>query len=145
VSTYNAGTQKVDGAVDLVDFSNPAQPKVRGKLALSGRFPFGLAVMPDGNTALVSDAGNPLHPANKLLLLDISNPDTIAQRTQGSPLSFQGTGCPRIGLSPDGRYAVVPNNVTDSAVVVDLANLNAPAAADSFDLDVLPFGVAFSR
>jgi PKD repeat protein len=142
-SMYNAGTQKVDGAVDVVDFSDLQHPRVRGKLALAEAFPFGLAVMPDGNTALVTDAGNPLHPSNRLLLLDISNPDVIKQRTTGSPLAFDGSGCPRIGLSPDGQYAVVPNNVTSSAVVLDFANLSAPIAGDSFELDVLPFGVTF--
>ena len=142
-SLYNADTQKVDGAVAIVDFSNPAHPVVRGTLALGGAFPFGLAVMPGGNTALVTDAGNPLKPSNRLLQYDISNPDLLVERTPGSPLKFHGTGCPRIGLSPDGQYAAIPTNVSNAAVVIDVSNLDSPVVGDSIDVDTLPFGVVF--
>jgi DNA-binding beta-propeller fold protein YncE len=142
-SYYNAGTQKVDSAIDVVDFADPEHPVVRGKLARPKEFLFGLAVTADGNTALVTDAGNPLTPSNRLLSFDISNPDVIVERTAVSPLAFRGTGSPRIALSPDGHYAVVPNNVTNGAVVFDLANPNAPAAGDPIDVGVLPYGVVF--
>jgi DNA-binding beta-propeller fold protein YncE len=142
-SLYNAGTQEIDGAMDVVDYSQPEIPVVRGKLARTGAFLFGLAAMPDGVTILVTDVGNPLSPSNRLLLFDITNPDSIVEKTPVSSLAFGGTGSPRLGISPDGRYAVAPNNVSNTAVVFDLADLHAPTAGDTIDVDALPFGVIF--
>jgi hypothetical protein len=142
-SLYNTATQKVDGAIDVVDFADPEHPEVRGKLVMEGAFLFGVAVMPDGKTALVTDVGNPLSPSNRLLSFDISNPDLIMERTAVSPLPFGGTGSPRMGLSPDGHYAVAPNNVSNSVVVFDLTDPDAPTAGDPIDVDALPFGVVF--
>ena len=142
-SLYNTATQKVDGAIDVVDFADPEHPEVRGKLVMKGAFLFGVAVMPDGETALVTDVGNPLSPSNRLLSFDISNPDLIVERTAVSPLPFGGTGSPRIGLSPDGHYAVAPNNVSNSVVVFDLTDPDAPTTGDPIDVDALPFGVVF--
>jgi len=146
VSDYDGGSQVIDSAVEIVDFSNPAAPVVRDTLHRDDTFALGLAVMPDGATALVGDPGG---GSNKLLLFDIGAPDAIAELGAVSPLPFGGIGALRLAVSPDGRYAVTTNNLSDTATAFDVSDIGAPAVAGPLVPvgdplgDTWPFGVTF--
>ena len=82
---------------------------------------------------------------NRMIFIDISDPHDIAEMSGISPLWFPGRGGLRIAFSPDGRYAVVTNNRSDSAVVFDLSDMESLTAAllqPTLHWD-FPVGVAF--
>jgi len=145
-SNFDSGSQQIDAAVEIVDFSNPTTPVVRDTLYRDNTFALGLAVMPDAETALVGDPGG---GSNKLLLFDISNPDHIAELTAVSPLPFDGIGALRLAVSPDGHYAVTTNNQSDTATVFDVSNVDAPTVTGGLIplgdplTSTWPYGIVF--
>ncbi len=139
MSQYYGGVE-ADAAVDLIDFSDPDNVAVRGTFHRASTFALGLAVMPGGDLALVSDAAN-----NEMAFVDISDPDTLEEMPGVSPLWFPGTGGLRTAISPDGQYAVTTNNLSNSAVIFDLSDMGEPTATlftPVFGWDY-PIGVAF--
>ena len=128
-------------AIEIIDFSDPTQVIVRSGFTRAETLAFGVAVTPDGATALVNNAhGN----VNSMLVVDISNPDDIAEVSGVSPIPFPGTGSPRVAVSPDGTTAVVASNLSDWAFVFDLDDLGGQPVGDAIVVGDFPFGVTFA-
>ena len=139
ISAFYGGVA-ADAAVDVIDFSDPENAEVLDTGLRSSTFAMGFAVLPGEDIALISDAAN-----NELIFIDISDPGDINEMTDISPLWFPGTGGIRIGVSPDGQYAVLTNNVGHTAVIFDFSDMAAPTAmplAPSMPWE-WPFDVAF--
>jgi len=122
ISVYYGGTT-ADAAVDVIDFSDPEHPEVADTLNIPSTFGMGFAVVPAGDVALLADAAN-----SQMIFVDISDPHDIAEMSGISPLSFLGSGGLRIAVSPDGRYAVLTNNMSDTAALFDLSDMEPPTA-----------------
>ena len=144
-SNYDDVTPSLDSAINIIDFSDPDNPVVGQEPDGSrlGSYIFGVAVTPDGSTALISDVGSPLSPVNNMIFLDISSSGELSEITDISPMWFEGIGSPRIAVSPDGDYAVVASNVSDAVVVIDLSDISEPVPNDAITVGDLPFGVVF--
>ncbi len=141
ISYFDLDTTSIESAFDLVDFSDPEHVAVRDTLTWDAAWIAGLAVTPDGNTALVANAGNPhFDVRNTMLFIDISDPDDVYEITS---VAFQGQGSPRIAVSPEGDTAVVTSHLTNMAVVFDLVEGGPPVANDAIMTGQYPWGVAF--
>jgi len=134
---------ELEAGIDIIDFSDPNNVVVRDTLVRPATFAFGVAVTPDGNTALISNAGDPYSPANSMVFMDISNPDEMSEMTGISPMPFAGTGSPRIAVSPDGGSAVVTSHLSDWAIVFDLPEDGTPLVNDPIETGDFPYGAVF--
>ena len=142
-SFYSDATQQIDTGLDIIDFSDPENPTVLGGFTRADTFGVGFAITPDGATALIADAGDPVNPSNSMVFLDISNPSAIGEITAFSPLPFPGVGSPRIAVSPDGESAVVTSHLSNLAVVIDLSEEPPRVIEPTVETGAYPWGVVF--
>lgn len=124
-----SGTNLDAGAISTIDL---ATQRVVGKPFLYGHRVHGLAITPDGRTALVANE------QGMVLFIDLLT-DQIVGKTfvGGLPL--------HIAVTPDGRYAVVPLFETEAVSVVDLSSRSVvgqpiPVGGSPYEVAVSPDG-----
>ncbi len=106
-------------------------------------FGIGVTVTPDGDTALICDAGNPINPANNLIFLNINQPSAITEITAYSPLPFPGIGSPRIAVHPDGDTALITSHLSDYTIAIDLSSTPPALIEPVIETGEYPWGVLF--
>jgi len=122
VSNQNSNT------VSLLDAA-PTPPAVTNTIPV-GAVPEGVAVTPDGRTAVVADAGDGT----------VTFLDTATGAAVGAPVSV-GSNPSRVAVTPDGRLAYVTNIVSNTVSVIDLGTRTVRATVP---VGTSPSGVAVS-
>ncbi len=141
---YLVNTSAQEGSIDVVDLSDPQSPIVVDSLGLSGVFFLALGVMPGGETAYISDAGDVRAPVGTVLIVDISNPENISVTNLDTPTIFSnGSASAQIAVSPDGSVLIASHHLDNRVSLFSVANPTAPSEISYLTTGDFPFPVTF--
>lgn len=128
-AVVTSGTNFDNGAISTIDL---ATQEVVGKPIRYEHRVHGLAITPDGHTALVTTE------QGKVLYIDLPADRIVGETNVGGlPL--------HIAVTPDGRYAVVPLYETEAVSVIDLSTRSVvgepiPVGGSPYEVAISPDG-----